>query len=311
MKANLPKLDGFLAWFISIILVVSIAVGINILVDRSRAANQSKIEEMAKSQLAIEEKNLEQLRQKWNDAASLPQPETPSAPIRRIRSERYGYAGDIAPARWADLNPDWELCKTGKNQSPINFNSAKSSSDLKGLRFHYLEDVAQVSLEHQTVVLTWPEGSWFEYNSERYDLKFTKIRTPSEHQQSGLYFDAELQFHHRSLTGSPLILSVFLLKQAASNALIQRLVTSLPSDPSEQKVLVRANPTAFLPDKRTYWTYQGSLTYPPCSEGYTWVMLTQASTISQMDLESLIKVQGKNIRPLQQESSNQVRRSNR
>jgi carbonic anhydrase len=46
---------------------------------------------------------------------------------------------------------------------------------------------------------------------------------------------------------------------------------------------VRENPIDLLsamPPDRAYWTYRGSLTKPPCTEGVTWVVLEQRARLS-------------------------------
>ena len=42
-----------------------------------------------------------------------------------------------------------------------------------------------------------------------------------------------------------------------------------------------------LPESRKYWTWPGSLTTPPCSEGVTWVLLQQTATISKAQVDGM------------------------
>ncbi|BEM95199.1 hypothetical protein SME53J_46380 (plasmid) [Serratia marcescens] len=35
-------------------------------------------------------------------------------------SQHWGYEGQESPEHWAMLSPDFALCETGKNQSPVN-----------------------------------------------------------------------------------------------------------------------------------------------------------------------------------------------
>ncbi|WP_228411756.1 hypothetical protein [Entomomonas moraniae] len=37
-----------------------------------------------------------------------------------IAEEHWSYNGKGAPQNWEDLRPDWAMCKTGKNQFPID-----------------------------------------------------------------------------------------------------------------------------------------------------------------------------------------------
>jgi carbonic anhydrase len=36
-------------------------------------------------------------------------------------AQTFGYFGEIGPAHWGELSPDWATCGTGEIQSPVNF----------------------------------------------------------------------------------------------------------------------------------------------------------------------------------------------
>jgi carbonic anhydrase len=54
-----------------------------------------------------------------------------------------------------------------------------------------------------------------------------------------------------------------------------------------------------LPAERSYFTYMGSLTTPPCSEGVTWFVLKQRVPISADEVAAFSKVYPHNARPTQ------------
>ena len=43
-------------------------------------------------------------------------------------------------------------------------------------------------------------------------------------------------------------------------------------------------PSALLPDTRDFFTYEGSLTTPPCSEVVTWLVLREPLKISEREV---------------------------
>lgn len=49
------------------------------------------------------------------------------------------------------------------------------------------------------------------------------------------------------------------------------------------------NIAAMLPAQRAYWTYQGSLTTPPCTESVTWIVFKEAMELSEEQVRALDK----------------------
>jgi carbonic anhydrase len=62
---------------------------------------------------------------------------------------------------------------------------------------------------------------------------------------------------------------------------------------------VQVDITNLLPTDRGYYTFAGSLTTPPCSEGVTWFVLKQQSSISANEIAAFAKIYPKNARPIQ------------
>ncbi|MCX6127306.1 MAG: carbonic anhydrase family protein, partial [Proteobacteria bacterium] len=225
-------------------------------------------------------------------------------------SPGFGYSGSTAPWRWMDLKPAWELCGKGRKQSPIDISGAKESQRLKPIKFNYRHDVTTLDLAASTLHGKIEPGSWLEFDADRYDLKEVYFRTPGEHRINGLPYELELQLAHEELSGRKLILSVQ-FTTGKSHPSLRRIAQSLPRFEGETVRFDKNIWSDFLPSKRTYWTYTGSLTMPPCTEDVTWVVLTQTSTASTADIDNLAKYQKDNARPYQPLNGRKIARSNR
>ena len=57
-----------------------------------------------------------------------------------------------------------------------------------------------------------------------------------------------------------------------------------PGRPKRSRDMVNAG--GLLPGDRGYWTYMGSLTTPPCTEGVRWFVFEHASSISRTQLRA-------------------------
>ena len=65
-----------------------------------------------------------------------------------------------------------------------------------------------------------------------------------------------------------------------------------------------------LPADRSYFTYMGSLTTPPCSEGVLWMVMKQPVPISPEQVAIFSRLYPMNARPVQQASGRLIKESN-
>ncbi|MGC1421688.1 MAG: carbonic anhydrase family protein, partial [Terracidiphilus sp.] len=74
----------------------------------------------------------------------------------------------------------------------------------------------------------------------------------------------------------------------------------LPQKPNtKEKVADMVNPGGFLPADRGYWTYMGSLSSPPCTEGVRWFVFEEQISLSLDQLRAFTMLFRMNSRPLQ------------
>jgi carbonic anhydrase len=62
---------------------------------------------------------------------------------------------------------------------------------------------------------------------------------------------------------------------------------------------VRIDPAGLLPRELGYYTYRGSLTAPPCTEGVKWFVLRNPVEVSAEQIEAFAKLYPHDARPVQ------------
>jgi carbonic anhydrase len=197
------------------------------------------------------------------------------------QSAPWSYSGKTGPAYWPKLSPDYAVCGEGHEQSPIDIRGAHLNKALKPITFGYIASPASITNNGHTIEVTPAPGSYILFNDTRYDLIHFDFHRPSEHTVKGKLSDMEIHLLHKSAEGKLLVLSVR-INEGNPNAVIAYLWAHLPQKPGEtEKVSEMINPGGMLPVNRAYWTYKGSLTAPPCTEGVRWIVFEDEKELSR------------------------------
>lgn len=227
------------------------------------------------------------------------------------KADSWNYFGKTGPLGWGKLDSSYKACSNGREQSPLDIHGTHLNKDLKPIEFHYLTGYETIENNGRTIVVHVNPGSYIVAGGTRYNLVQYEFRTPSEETVKGRYTDMGVQFLHKSADGQQAIISVRLAEnQDAPNALLATLFAELPRKAGDTvKIKDMVNPGGLLPPDRAYWTYMGSLTTPPCTEGVRWFVMQQPLTLSRTQLRSYSSLFRMNTRPLQDANGRQIEAS--
>jgi carbonic anhydrase len=133
---------------------------------------------------------------------------------------------------------------------------------------------------------------------------------PNEEKLNGKTYDMVAHLVHRDQGGKLAVVAVLLAAGSAS-PLIKTLWDNLPKEKETETVVdrVKINVADLLPTNKAYYTFAGSLTTPPCSEGVTWFVLKSPALISTDDIARFAKSYPMNARPVQPLNGREVRAS--
>ena len=210
---------------------------------------------------------------------------------------------------WHTIKPEYATCQTGTTQSPINLLSQE------GVAVTHTPDLSGYSAQPSVSgnLFNWNFGPAFTLKHEGEDfstlpsLKFDDqtlflvgwhMHFPSEHLVDGVRSQAEMHMVHVDATGSAKSVIGIRIDASADPTVKSAFVESLPSNlisfnDTAQVEGVTMNPMAPIEEiggLKEYWTYQGSLTTPPCTEGLRWFVSKQSLKVSQEQMVKLLGV---------------------
>jgi carbonic anhydrase len=214
-------------------------------------------------------------------------------------AHEWGYSGAEGPAHWGDLKPEFAACKTGHSQSPVNIAGARSA-DLPAIQFEYKPSALHIINNGHTIEIDYAPGSFIRIGDKRYELKQFHFHHPSEETIKGKRFPMELHLVHSDADGNLAVISV-LLEVGAANSLIETLWGVAPKTDGLEKTEdnVQINAAELLPADRSYFTFAGSLTTPPCTEGVNWFVFKTPVTISNKQVATFAEIYPYDERPTQ------------
>jgi carbonic anhydrase len=219
------------------------------------------------------------------------------AEAARAAGAHWGYTGPDGPEHWADLDPNNFVCSSGTRQSPIDIAGAVRA-DIPRIAIDWHKSRGTIMNNGHTIQINMPEGSTLRLGDRVYELLQFHFHAPSEHHVDGRTFPMEAHFVHADARTDELgVLGVFLTPGRA-NASFAGLAAAFPAQTGEEVSVDDVDPNGLLPASPGYWTYKGSLTTPPCSEGVDWMVAMEPVEVDQADIERFTALYPMNARPV-------------
>lgn len=205
----------------------------------------------------------------------------------------WAYEGDGAPEHWGDLAGEYRACASGEQQSPIDLPAPRGGAalDLVGSG-----PVRGITADNgHTVQFTADDGATTAIAGADLDLVQVHFHAGSEHTTAGEASAAEFHFVHADERGALTVVGV-LAERGAHNPAYDDLVAGATAGAGRASTV---DVEAMLPAERSFATYQGSLTTPPCTEGVRWIVLERAVELGADQLADLEAAHVGNARPVQ------------
>jgi carbonic anhydrase len=217
--------------------------------------------------------------------------------------QKWEYEGANGPDHWVSLCDDYADCK-GIFQSPVNITNVLFDPSLKALALNYSDTKTKIVFNGHTIEFEVEGSSKITLNGESFSLKQFHFHSHSEHAIEGEHAPLEAHFvHQNDVTGNRVVIGT-LFVEGAENEFLSQFSAHLPtSSASPYSSNEEFNPLDLLPENRSYFTYPGSLTTPPCDQNVIWYVLAnpvEASAAQISQFESIMPENARPLRPIQE-----------
>ncbi len=215
---------------------------------------------------------------------------------KHAHAPHWDYEGAMGPDNWGKEFP---TCAKGQSQAPLNIKGPFAKALYK-LAPDYKPGPLTIVNNGHTIQVTVPPGSKLRVDSKPYDLVQFHFHRPSEEQLDGKPMDMVIHFVHKNDAGELVVLGV-LIKAGNENPGIKTLWTHAPAKegPPVSPSGVVFNPANLLPRELDYYSYEGSLTTPPCTEKVRFFILKSTVNMSPAQISDFpFKMNARPVQPL-------------
>ncbi|MBY0573590.1 MAG: carbonic anhydrase family protein [Undibacterium sp.] len=228
--------------------------------------------------------------------------------VHAVNSAHWSYEGEGDPSSWGKMNPANAKCDSGDRQSPIDIRDG-IRVDLDGINFDYKPVAFSVIDNRHTIQVNLSSGNRIQVSGKTFELVQFHFHRPSEERIGGKNFAMVAHLVHKDMEGKLAVIAV-LIEPGKSNVVVQTVWNNLPLEKEEVvKAISTIDMTQILPTSRDYYTYMGSLTTPPCSEGVLWMVMKEPIEISSDQHAIFARLYPMNARPIQRTAGRIIKES--
>jgi carbonic anhydrase len=202
------------------------------------------------------------------------------------------------PRNWENLCDGFYACG-GKTQSPIDIKTENlvNKKELSSLKFNYGYSEIEIINDTHTIQFNISGDNYVNLNGKDYKLLQFHYHIPSEHTINGEHFLLEVHFVHQ-YSDTDLAVLTIMFEYGEENKFIKQYLDKFPKTMGVYKSEELINLISLLPDNKSYYNYEGSLTTPPCSEVVSWYIFKKTLNISKEQIKMFSKIIDTNHRPI-------------
>lgn len=199
-------------------------------------------------------------------------------------------------------------CKITNNQSPIDIDKTKIEECFLLCYLQTNYNTSSLNCRHtdNLIIFAIDNNNTIIYNERAYKLTKIIFHLPSLHTIDGNPYQMELNFYHVPVNRLPtqgndiVIISVFVSTESNnpdSMSEFNKIARNIPVAKNTSVVNSGSlNLNNLIPQEKQFYTYKGSIPYPPCDNDVTWIIYETPSSINLTDYNAIKSLLYNNIR---------------
>ena len=181
-------------------------------------------------------------------------------------------------------------------QSPIDISAVSEGGELS-IDFDWADTPLSVLSNGHTIQVNYGPGSTTTIDGTVWPLLQFHWHTYSEHTLNRELLPAEAHMVHAGSDGASFAVVGILFEYGDANETLQALLHVMEDNQVGGHYQVgtfagagTVNAEGLLPDDHAAYTYAGSFTTPPCTEGVNWNVMQETRTVSRAQVEAFKKI---------------------
>jgi len=228
-------------------------------------------------------------------------PSAPKGKGHETHEAHWSYEGETGPYAWGKMKSEFNTCDNGKSQSPIHIQPGDAvAADLEPLTFDYGPLLGKITHNGHTIQVDLSGNHMLTVRGKVFKLIQFHFHHPAEEMINYKGYAMVAHLVHKSADGKLAVVGV-LIDAGEENPVLSKIWARMPMKQGESYSLEASamNVADLLPKNTGYYTFAGSLTTPPCSEGVLWMVLKNPTSLSLGQLNTFKRLFPLNARPTQ------------
>ncbi len=187
-----------------------------------------------------------------------------------------------------------------KEQSPVDIIDAETEeAEQPPLEFNYSDLRVTVENDTRTILIYCGEKSFLKCGDESFQLIEAHFHAPSDHAIDGKKYPMEMHLVHKAADESIVVVAVLMAEGEEYNDRYATILDDMPDELGAIPTPCWLNVADLLPKSKAYYSYKGSLTMAPFTEGVRWFVLVEPAYVADEQIGYFTDIYPDNAREVQ------------